>query len=296
MNPLRLPFFLFPIFAAMAAPSRGPAAAAPKAPPPLERPAIGSKTWVWEDLEFRPSPAGGRRDINNSPSGTLRLFEAHATTLLPGRRSHEPHRHAREEFIIVKEGELEVHINGRTHRAGPGSVLFYASNDAHNVTNVGGEPAVYLVFNYETGLTASAPAEGVEAAAAAGRGTGVMPSAVHEWTGLAATTTPAGERRQILAGRTATLQRLSGHATTIRAGLVAHAPHRHPDEELVVVKEGLIEATVDGVATRGGPGSMFFFASNSFHGMKNVGVTNATYYVFRFVSEATPAVNPQRSP
>lgn len=256
--------------------------------PAQERPAIGSKAWLWEDLVFRPSAVGGRREVNNSPSGTLRVFESHVTTLHPGMRSHPPHRHGQEEFILVKEGTLEVHINGRTQRAGPGSVLFFAANDAHNSTNVGEQPATYLVFNYQTALTASAPTEGVEAATAAGRLDGRLPSAVYSWEALPAVKTATGERRQILNGPTATLAKLSGHATTINAGLVAHPPHRHPDEELVVVKEGLVEVTVDGTATRGGPGSIFFFASGSMHGMRNVGGTAATYYVFRFVSEATP--------
>ena len=49
-------------------------------------------------------------------------------------------------------------------RAGPGSLLFYASNDLHNVTNVGTTAATYLVFNYETVATRIAPAEGAAAA------------------------------------------------------------------------------------------------------------------------------------
>ncbi len=262
-------------------------------PPPEQRPAIGSKAWVWEDLVFRPSPVGGRRDVNNSPSGTLRVFESHVTTLNPGRQSHPPHRHGQEEFIVIKEGTLEVHINGRTQRAGPGSVLFFAANDAHNSTNVGDTPATYLVFNYKTVRTEQAPAEGVEAATAAGKLKDVLPSAVYDWQTLPVVKTPTGERRPILSAPTATLAKLSGHATTIGAGLVAHPPHRHPDEELVVVKDGLVEVTVDGVATRGGPGSIFFFASGSMHGMRNAGDTAATYYVFRFVSEATPPPEPR---
>jgi quercetin dioxygenase-like cupin family protein len=49
-----------------------------------------------------------------------------------------------------------------------------------------------------------------------------------------------------------------------------------------------MEATINGVSRRAGPGSIFFYASNDAHGMKNVGTTAATYYVFRVVTEATP--------
>lgn len=270
-----------------------PAAPVPKALPADQRPAIGSKAWVWDSLVFRPTAIGGRREVNNSPSATLRVFEAHVTTLNPGRVSHAPHRHAQEEFILVKEGTLEAHINGRTQRAGPGSLFFFAAHDAHNSTNVGDTPATYLVFNFQSALTASAPVEGVEAATASGKLIGKLQSAVYDWNKLAVTKTATGERRAILSSPTATLGNVSWHVTTIRAGLVAHAPHRHADEELVVVKDGLIEVSVDGETTRGGPGSMFFFGSGSMHGMKNVGDTSASYYVFRVVTEATPPAFPR---
>lgn len=259
--------------------------------PPEQRPAIGSKTWVWESLSFRPGPLGGRREVNNSPSATLRVFESHVTTLNPGLRSHAPHRHGQEEFILIKEGTLEASINGRTQRAGPGSIFFFAAHDAHNSTNVGDTPATYLVFNFQTALSATAHPEGVEAATASGKLKGKLQSAVYDWNTLVATKTARGERRQVLDSPTATLAKVECHVTTLNIGETPHAAHRHADEELIIVKDGEIEATVDGVVTRGGPGSIFFFASNSMHGMRNVGGTLATYYVFRVVTEQTPKVS-----
>ena len=81
---------------------------------------------------------------------------------------------------------------------------------------------------------------------------------------------------------------IEGHVTTLNPGEIPHEAHRHPDEEMVVIKEGTIEATINGVSQRGGPGSVFFFASNDLHGMKNVGTTIATYHVFRFITATTP--------
>ena len=49
-----------------------------------------------------------------------------------------------------------------------------------------------------------------------------------------------------------------------------------------------MEATINGVSQRGGPGSVFLFASNDLHGMRNVGATRASYYVIRMVTSATP--------
>jgi quercetin dioxygenase-like cupin family protein len=247
-------------------------------------PIQGSMVFDWNDLVTKPTANGSRRDVTNLPTATLEGFESHITTLNPGAISHPPHRHSREEFIILKEGTLDVSINGKVTRAGPGSLLFFASNDLHNVKNVGDTPATYLVFNLATAATKTAPAEGAAAAALPGK----LSSGVFEWSKLAVKPTKTGARREILNSPTVTCASLEAHVTTLNPGEAPHAPHHHPDEELVVVKDGLMEATINGVSRRAGPGSIFFYASNDQHGMKNVGATAATYYVFRVVTEATP--------
>lgn len=114
-------------------------------------------------------------------------------------------------------------------------------------------------------------------------------SAVFDWTKLAVSKTANGERRAIVDHATATMSRFESHVTTLEAGRAPHAPHRHPDEEIVIVKEGTMEVTINGKTQRAGEGSMFFFGSNDLHGMKNAGAGRATYFVIRIVTGATPA-------
>jgi quercetin dioxygenase-like cupin family protein len=114
-------------------------------------------------------------------------------------------------------------------------------------------------------------------------------SAVFDWSKLAVAKTATGERRAIVDRATPTMTRFESHVTTLEAGLAPHAPHRHPDEEIVIVKDGTLEVTINGKSQRVGEGSMFLFASNDLHGMKNVGSGRATYYVIRVVTPATPA-------
>ena len=252
---------------------------------PVAAPAkFGSTVFKWENFTPKPNAIGVRRDVVDLPTATIARFECHITTLNPGMASHPPHRHPQEEFIIIKEGTLDVIINGKAQRAGPGSLLFYASNDLHNVQNVGDKPATYFVFNLTTAATKSAPAAGAAAAALPGK----LASTVFDWEKLEVKTTPKGARREIVNSPTVTCVSLEGHVTTLNPGEVPHAAHRHPDEELVIVKEGLMEVTINGVTQRGGPGSIFFYGSNDEHGMKNVGTTSATYHVIRIVTEATP--------
>lgn len=115
-----------------------------------------------------------------------------------------------------------------------------------------------------------------------------LESEVFDWSKLPVVKTQAGERRAMVNAPTATFDNFSCHATTIGAGQVAHPPHRHPDEEIVIVKEGTIEVLINERRERAGAGSMFFFASNDLHGMRNVGDTAATYYVIRVITPRTP--------
>lgn len=280
----RLPFLLLLAMAvAPAALSLRAADEKPAAPQPLPA-KLGSAVFTWESLVPKPLPTGVRRDVVDRPTATLAGLESHISTLNVGRMSHPPHKHAREEFIILKEGSLAVHINGATQRVGPGSLFFFASNDLHNVENIGDTPATYVVLNFSTAATATAPAAGAAAAALPGK----LASTVFDWSKLEAKPTPKGARREVVNSPTVTCANLECHITTLNPGEMPHAPHHHPDEELVIVKEGLMEVTINGVTQRGGGGSIFFYGSNDEHGMKNVGTTPATYYVMRIITEATP--------
>lgn len=253
------------------------AAAAPA--PKAAKPMLTSKVFVWEDLTVRPTPNGERRDVANNPTSTLTVFECHITTLNPGKSSHAPHRHPQEELIIVKEGTLEVHIDGHTQRAGPGSVFFYASNNAHAVTNVGDTRATYWVINLATPVTHSPDQHNAKP---------TRPSGVFDWEKLAVIPTKTGERRDVLKGSTITMDSLTCHVTTVHGGQASHGAHRHPDDELVIVKEGTLEILINEQTFRATAGSVCLFTSNDLHGMRNIGDTRATYYVIRMVTSATP--------
>lgn len=242
-------------------------------------PELSSTVFDWAKLTARPTPVGERRDVVNQPTRTLERFESHITTLLPGKASHEPHRHPQEELIILKEGRLEVHLNGQTQEVGPGSVMFFATNDAHAVRNIGSSPATYWVVNLTTAATHRAEAH---------TRAPTRPSAVFDWEKLAVTPSKTGERRTVLNGSTVTMSGLTCHVTTLHPLLAAHPAHIHPDEEIVIVKEGTMEATFGGKSQAASAGSIFFFASNDLHGMRNVANARASYYVIRMITAATP--------
>jgi quercetin dioxygenase-like cupin family protein len=135
-------------------------------------------------------------------------------------------------------------------------------------------------------MASAATLAGVAALSAAG-GQPAMRSTVFDWNAMKVTPTQTGEVRRIVARPTATLDELGLHVTTLEAGVAAHPPHRHPDEEMMIVKDGTLEVLTNDVVTRVGPGSVMFYASDELHGVKNVGADSASYFVIRWKSSGT---------
>jgi mannose-6-phosphate isomerase-like protein (cupin superfamily) len=123
----------------------------PEPAKPAEK--LKSTVYDWEKLTVTPTPKGARRDVFDGPTTTLDKAHCHITTLNPGENSGEPRVHLQEEIIIVKEGLVEMHIDGKTQTAGPGSVFFLAARATTALRNAGTTPCTYIVVYYTTPLT-----------------------------------------------------------------------------------------------------------------------------------------------
>ncbi|HEY4323156.1 MAG TPA: cupin domain-containing protein [Mucilaginibacter sp.] len=114
-----------------------------------------------------------------------------------------------------------------------------------------------------------------------------LPSTAYDWKDMKVTTLPIGERRQVFDSPTQTLDRLELHITTLNPGDSSHAPHQHPNEELLIVKEGTVWALVNGQNVLLGPGSVVYQAANRLHNFKNAGKTKTTYYALQWRTPKT---------
>ena len=110
----------------------------------------------------------------------------------------------------------------------------------------------------------------------------VMHSCVFNWADLKARPTKVGEARGVFDAPTPTLAEFECHITTLNPGESPHAPHRHPEEELMVIKEGTLEALQGDKTNIVTAGGIIFEASNELHGLRNIGTNRATYFVFKF--------------
>jgi len=70
------------------------------------------------------------------------------------------------------------------------------------------------------------------------------------------------------------------HETELPVNEVPHPPHHHVHEEVIMIREGMLEVTISGRSVKMGPGSVAFVASGEEHGWRNVGSTTARYFLF----------------
>ena len=105
----------------------------------------------------------------------------------------------------------------------------------------------------------------------------------YDWEKLEVKKTKSGEKRQIFEGHTNDLSYFEVHVTTLNPGKAPHGSHVHSDmEELIIVKEGLIEQSINGNKKVVGPGSVILALPGDDHGIWNAGDTQASYYIIRW--------------
>lgn len=67
--------------------------------------------------------------------------------------------------------------------------------------------------------------------------------------------------------------------TELGPGQSPHAPHRHVNEEVLMLRRGILDATFGGKTTRLTAGSVIYMESNMEHGWRNPGTEPAEYFV-----------------
>jgi quercetin dioxygenase-like cupin family protein len=130
-------------------------------------------------------------------------------------------------------------------------------------------------------LSAAAQTAG-EAQTSNGAEKPILGPTVFHWNEMKPVANAVGSQAKLCQQPTATVDQLEMHVSTLNPGQMSHPPHRHVNEELIVLREGLCETLSNGEWVRVEAGSVVFNASNSLHGFRNVGPWPAVYHVINW--------------
>jgi quercetin dioxygenase-like cupin family protein len=115
---------------------------------------IPSAMYPFDKLPVQTLDHAEMRRVLKGKLATGEALEVHETTLPSGGAPHAPHRHVHSEMWFIREGTVELTVNGTNYRLGPGGVGFVHSNDEHGIKNVGDTPAKYFVVAVGPGADA----------------------------------------------------------------------------------------------------------------------------------------------
>jgi mannose-6-phosphate isomerase-like protein (cupin superfamily) len=79
-------------------------------------------------------------------------------------------------------------------------------------------------------------------------------------------------------GPTDQLAGMSTGMAVLDPGVSPHPPHRHPEEEFLIIADGTGEIECAGKITQVGPGAIMYCAGNVLHGIVNTGKVPMTFY------------------
>jgi mannose-6-phosphate isomerase-like protein (cupin superfamily) len=110
----------------------------------------------------------------------------------------------------------------------------------------------------------------------------VLPAKAYEYTELTVKTSGpngANEGRAVFDGLTHSGYPVELHMTKLGVGQSPHPPHKHINEEVLMLRSGQLDAFFGGATHRITAGSTIYMASMEEHGWKNPGPETAEYFV-----------------
>ena len=86
-------------------------------------------------------------------------------------------------------------------------------------------------------------------------------------------------------GPTDQLSGLCAGMAVLDPGATPHPPHRHPEEEFLIIASGTGEIECAGETTAVGPGAVMYCAGNTLHGITNTGKVPLTFYWSKWLAK-----------
>lgn len=232
---------------------------------------VKAKVYAWNEILVDKDSNSYRMQFVHGPTRSLADLEIHLTELDPG-KSLLPHIYPDvEELVIVKEGNLKITIKGKPTIIGPGGVALIMPGDENSFENTGKVLATYYVLKFRSGQRANTD-----------RGKLSGGSFIGDWENWSVQENDKGERREVFDRFTSLFQKMELHVTSLNTGQVSHNPHKHSQEEILLIRKGNGEVLIGDGTHSAEPGDVVFFSSGVLHALKNTGKTPIEYFALQW--------------
>jgi mannose-6-phosphate isomerase-like protein (cupin superfamily) len=98
---------------------------------------------------------------------------------------------------------------------------------------------------------------------------------------------PTGKAAVLLDGETTSTQSMQVGRFLLDPGVEPHPPHKHVDEELLIVSRGTGEVYCNGKTVQVKPGAVMYADPNVEHGIKNTGQRPLEFYWVKYLPQAS---------
>ena len=242
---------------------------------------IESNVYTWKDANIEKTKSGEKRTLVKGEATDFKEWTIYATTLKKKKTDADQHASDYERMIFVKDGEVNITLNGENKTVGKGSVALILPGDNVTLANASKtDPVTYYVIKYKS----KNPEDRTR-----GKENNLGGSFVMDWNDVKfnSRSNGLGGTRQFFDVKTAMGTRMDLHATLLEPKSSSHAPHNHRAEELILVLDANTDMYMGpeetgGVHKKATDGDIIWLKSMDWHGITNLADTSASYFAFQF--------------
>ena len=107
---------------------------------------LQSAIYEYKDLNVEKSKGREYIPVFEGTTSNGQHMTMHESGVAPGGVVHEMYSHPGDEMFLVREGTLEVEMEGKRSQVGPGGVAYIASNTRYAIRNTSQAWTRYFVF------------------------------------------------------------------------------------------------------------------------------------------------------
>lgn len=236
--------------------------------------------WMWSDVMTQKEVVSGVYKFDESKDSNLMMrgetpffdgMDLHTVKIESKDMINSNYYDTKEQIFIIKEGKVEITIEGKTKIIGANSVAFVLPKDRIIIKNISDKPAVYyqMIYSSKEGMNLQ-------------RGKDNSGSFIIDFDDLEYKTHNKGGIRNYFKTSTAMLGYYDIHVTNLNAGIKSHEPHTHRATEIILMIKGNTQMEIGDKIYKGNTGDIYFVSSEIPHAIENIGDEQCMYFAFQW--------------